>query len=82
MARPFPQIAHVAYGRDPLVANGKLYYTGTFVANGLDNFFFLALLEYDGQQVCVMGGPGPILAASPPRPTRSMPLLESISSAS
>lgn len=63
---PFPQIDAWAQGHDLLVANGKLYGAGPFDVVGKQDFY--GIWEYDGSQVCVIGGPkvyASALAASP-----------------
>lgn len=55
----FPQISMVAQCGDLLVANGKLYISGPFQVLGLPGIYRLA--EYDGQDLCVFGGPDVVI---------------------
>lgn len=53
--RPFPQIEFYSQGWDLHVANGKLYFSGGFNVAGLAGVYMLGV--YDGQELCVIGGP-------------------------
>ena len=55
-ANPFPQIAFVAMGRNVQVANGKLWFCGPFMAQGLPGIYNFGV--YDGTTLCVFGGNG------------------------
>lgn len=54
-ADPFPQITFTAAGKDVIAANGKLYFTGPFVAQGLSGIYRFGV--FDGETLCVFGGP-------------------------
>jgi hypothetical protein len=51
---PFPQIAFIAMGRRLQVANGKLYFVGPFLAQGLPGVYHFGV--FDGTTLCVFGG--------------------------
>jgi Secretion system C-terminal sorting domain len=52
---PFPQIQFFGQCRDLDVRNGKLYFGGAMYVDGLPEYYGLG--EYDGDQVCIVGGP-------------------------
>ena len=51
----FPDIFAIAQGGDLDVANGKLYFSGFFNANGMNGMYGYGV--YDGSSVCLFGGP-------------------------
>jgi hypothetical protein len=53
---PFPQIAFIAMGRNVQVANGKLYFIGPFMAQGLPGVHHFGV--YDGNTLCIFGTNG------------------------
>lgn len=56
---PFPQIHAFSQGFNLELANGKLYVTMPFNVAGLSGDYFVA--EYDGQQLCILGGPNSLV---------------------